>query len=83
MKGTYQIQIKGTSVDIEVTEFYPFVKGNTDAAFEFSYPDEDMEFEYRVDSGNTLLDLLLTEDYYEAIHEQLKKQLENLQWVKD
>ena len=78
MKGTYTIQIKGTSVDIEITAFHPFVKGNQDATFEFSYPDEDMEFEYRVDSGNALLDLLLTEDYYESIHEQLKTQLEQL-----
>ena len=77
MKGTYQIQIKGTSIDIEITEFYPAVKCKNEHP-EFQYPDENMEFEYRVDSGNTLLDLLLTEDYYEAIHEQLKKQLEEL-----
>jgi len=75
LKGTYQIQIKGTSVDIEVTEFYPFVKGNTDAAFEFSYPDEEMEFEWESKTDNELLNLIIEENFFDYVNTELRKQL--------
>jgi hypothetical protein len=75
MLGTYQIKIKGKSVDIEVTEFYPFVKGNIDATFEYSYPDDPMEFEWKARTSNELLNLIIEEDLFEYVDDELKKQL--------
>jgi hypothetical protein len=75
MKGIHQIKIKGISVDIEITDFQPFVKGNTDATFEFSYPSEPMGFEWRARTDNELLNLIIEEDLFEYVEDELRKQL--------
>ena len=78
MKGTYQIQIKGTLVDIEVTEFFPAVKCNYEHP-EFQFEDEPIEFEWEARTDNDLLNRIIEEDLFEYINLELKKQLENLE----
>lgn len=78
MKGTYQIQIKGTSVDVEVTEFYPADKCNIEHP-EFRYPDEPMDFEWEAKTGNELLNTIIEEDLFEYVNNELRKHLEKLE----
>ena len=78
MLGTYQITIKRIPVDTEVIYFKPFVKGYYDGLPEDCYPDEPMEFEWKVNTGNQLLDNILMEDYYETIETRVRRKLERL-----
>ena len=78
MKGIYSITIKRIPVDVEVTYFKPFIKGYYDGLPEDCYPDEPMEFDWEVNTGNQLLDNILMEDYSEIIETRLRRKLERL-----
>ena len=78
MLGTYPIRIKRIPIDIEVIYFKPFVKGYYTGLPEDCYPDEPMEFEWKVDTGNQLLDKILMEDYYDYIETKVRRKLERL-----
>jgi len=74
MKGSYQIQIKNTLVNIEVTEFYPAIKCNNEHP-EFQFEDEEMEFEWKARTDNDLLNIIIEEDLFEYVNNELRKQL--------
>ena len=77
MKGIYQIPIKNTLVDIEVTLFTPAYKCRNEHP-EFRFPDEPMEFEWKAITDNELLNMILEEDFYIDIESSLCKHLEKL-----
>ena len=78
MLGTYSITIKRIPIDIEVIYFKSFIKGYYTGLPEDCYPDEPMEFEWKVSTGNQLLDNVLMEDYYEIIETRVRRKLERL-----
>ena len=77
MKGIYQIPIKNTLVDIEVISYIPAYKCRNEHP-EFRFPDEPMEFEWKAITDNELLNMILEEDFYTDIDNNLYKQLEKL-----
>lgn len=74
MKGTYKVKIKGYLVNIEVTSFTPAYKCRNEHP-EFRFPDEPMNFEWKAISDNELLNLILEEDLFEDVDNELRKQL--------
>lgn len=77
MIGIYQIPIKNTLVDIEVTSYTPAYKCRNEHP-EFRFPDEPMEFEWKAITDNELLNRILEEDFYIDIDSCLMKILDNL-----
>jgi len=74
MKGTYEVKIKGYLVDIEVTWFIPALKCNQEHP-EFRFENEEMEFEWEARTDNELLKLIIEEDLFEYVDNELRKQL--------
>lgn len=75
MKGIYQIPIKNTLVDIEVTSFTPALKCNSEFP-EFRFPDEPMEFEWKAVTNNDLLNDLIEDFLFHYVDAELYNILE-------
>lgn len=75
MIGDYLVSLKGISgIPITVTVFIPKIPGRYLVEPERCFPEEPLEIEWDVHTGNTLLDTLIKEDYIEEVEKQLHKQ---------
>jgi hypothetical protein len=70
--GDYLVSLKGISgIPITVTVFIPKIPGRYFGEPEKCFPEEPLEMEWDVNTGNTLLDTLIKEDYVKEVEKQL------------